>query len=75
MNFLVLRTLADIPRRCAGSHTAPGSRQEVSPAAFGHRLGQQSAAQTFATDGHLWPDRDDETRDAVDYVRPGIAGA
>jgi integrase len=33
-----------------------------------HRLGHQSATETLDTYGHLWPDSDDETRDAVDQV-------
>ena len=32
------------------------------------RLGHQSAMETLDTYGHLWPDSDDETRDAVDQV-------
>jgi integrase len=32
------------------------------------RLGHQSAMETLDTYGHLWPDSDDETRDAVDLV-------
>jgi integrase len=32
------------------------------------RLGHQSAMETLDTYGHLWPDRDDETREAVDLV-------
>ncbi|HTT91629.1 MAG TPA: site-specific integrase [Acidimicrobiales bacterium] len=32
------------------------------------RLGHQSAVETLDTYGHLWPDSDDETRDAVDRV-------
>ena len=30
------------------------------------RLGHESAMVTLDTYGHLWPDSDDETRDAVD---------
>jgi hypothetical protein len=33
------------------------------------RLGQQSAVETLDTYGHLWPDSDEDTRDAVDSVR------
>jgi integrase len=32
------------------------------------RLGHQSAMETLDTYGHLWPDSDDETREAVDHV-------
>jgi integrase len=32
------------------------------------RLGHQSAMETLDTYGHLWPDSEDETRDAVDHV-------
>ena len=32
------------------------------------RLGHQSAMETLDTYSHLWPDSDDETRDAVDLV-------
>lgn len=32
------------------------------------RLGHQSAMETLDTYGHLWPDSDDETRNAVDLV-------
>ena len=43
------------------------------------RLGHQSAMETLDTYSHLWPDSDDETRDAVDSVLtaalPGAAGA
>jgi integrase len=39
------------------------------------RLGHQSAMETLDTYGHLWPDSDEETRDAVDYVLGGIAAA
>jgi integrase len=37
------------------------------------RLGHQSAMETLDTYGHLWPDSDDETRDAVDKVLAGVA--
>ena len=37
------------------------------------RLGHQSAVETLDTYGHLWPDSDDETRDAVDHVLVGLA--
>lgn len=37
------------------------------------RLGHQSAVETLDTYGHLWPDSDDETRDAVDHVLAGIS--
>jgi integrase len=36
------------------------------------RLGHQSAMETLDTYGHLWPDSDDETRNAVDYVLAGL---
>ena len=36
------------------------------------RLGHQSAMETLDTYGHLWPDSDDETRAAVDYVLAGV---
>jgi integrase len=39
------------------------------------RLGHQSAVETLDTYGHLWPDGDDETRQAVDHVLAGMAGA
>jgi integrase len=39
------------------------------------RLGHQSAMETLDTYGHLWPDSDDETRDAVDHVLVGVAQA
>ena len=39
------------------------------------RLGHQSAMETLDTYGHLWPDSDDETRNAVDLVLGGIAKA
>jgi integrase len=32
------------------------------------RLGHQSAMETLDTYGHLWPDGDDETRDAVESI-------
>lgn len=32
------------------------------------RLGHRSAMETLDTYGHLWPDSDDETRNAVDHV-------
>ncbi len=32
------------------------------------RLGHQSAMETLDTYGHLWPDSDDETRNAIDHV-------
>lgn len=35
------------------------------------RLGHQSAMETLDTYGHLWPDSDDETRDAVEFVLGG----
>jgi integrase len=37
------------------------------------RLGHQSAMETLDTYGHLWPDSDDETRNAVDLVLAGVA--
>jgi len=37
------------------------------------RLGHQSAMETLDTYGHLWPDSDDETRDAVEYVLGGVS--
>ncbi|MGP0029620.1 MAG: tyrosine-type recombinase/integrase [Acidimicrobiales bacterium] len=36
------------------------------------RLGHESAMQTLDTYGHLWPDSDDETRNAVDNVFSGL---
>jgi integrase len=39
------------------------------------RLGHQSATETLDTYGHLWPDSDDETRNAVDLVLAGVARA
>ena len=39
------------------------------------RLGHQSAMETLDTYGHLWPDSDDETRDAVDHVLAGLTSA
>jgi integrase len=39
------------------------------------RLGHQSAMETLDTYGHLWPDSDDETRDAVDQVLAGSIAA
>ena len=36
------------------------------------RLGHQSAMETLDTYGHLWPDSDDETRQAVDHVLSGL---
>jgi integrase len=36
------------------------------------RLGHQSAMETLDTYGHLWPDSDDETRNAVDDVLAGL---
>jgi integrase len=39
------------------------------------RLGHQSAMETLDTYGHLWPDSDDETRNAVDDVLTGLARA
>jgi hypothetical protein len=35
-------------------------------------LGHQSAMETLDTYGHLWPDSDDETRNAVDDVLAGL---
>nr|MBA2752202.1 site-specific integrase [Actinomycetota bacterium] len=37
------------------------------------RLGHQSATETLDIYGHLWPDSDDETRNAVDHVLAGLA--
>jgi integrase len=37
------------------------------------RLGHQSAVETLDTYSHLWPDSDDETRDAVESVLSSIA--
>jgi integrase len=37
------------------------------------RLGHQSAMETLDTYGHLWPDSDDETRNAVDLVLAGVS--
>ncbi len=34
------------------------------------RLGHQSAMETLDTYGHLWPDGEDETRNAVDMSSP-----
>lgn len=39
------------------------------------RLGHQSAIETLDTYGHLWPDSDDETRNAVDHVLAGVTVA
>ncbi len=36
------------------------------------RLGHQSAMETLDTYGHLWPDSEDETRNAVDGVLAGV---
>ena len=35
-------------------------------------LGHQSAMKTLGTYGHLWPDSEDETRNAVDDVLAGV---
>jgi integrase len=37
------------------------------------RLGHASAVETLNTYGHLWPDADDRTRDAVDAVLRNVA--
>lgn len=37
------------------------------------RLGHQSAVETLDTYGHLWPNGDDETREAVDQVLGDVA--
>jgi len=39
------------------------------------RLGHQSAVETLDTYGHLWPDSDDETRNAVDSVLGRLSAA
>ena len=39
------------------------------------RLGHHSAMETLDTYGHLWPDSDDETRNAVDQVLVGMTAA
>jgi len=39
------------------------------------RLGHQSAMETLDTYGHLWPDSEDETRNAVDQVLAGVTVA
>lgn len=39
------------------------------------RLGHQSATETLDTYGHLWPDSEDETRNAVDLVLGGLTVA
>lgn len=39
------------------------------------RLGHQSATETLDTYGNLWPDSDDESRNAVDLVLAGVATA
>jgi integrase len=39
------------------------------------RLGHQSAMETLDTYGHLWPDSDDETCDAVDLVLGSLSAA
>jgi integrase len=36
------------------------------------RLGHESAIQTLDIYGHLWPDSEDETRNAVDNVFGGL---
>jgi len=39
-----------------------------------NRLGHASAMETLDTYGHLWPDSEDATRDAVDSVLGNLAG-
>ena len=39
------------------------------------RLGHQSAMETLDTYGHLWPDSEEETRNAVDLVLGGLTVA
>ena len=39
------------------------------------RLGHHSAMETLDTYGHLWPDSEDETRNAVDLVLGGVIRA
>ncbi|MCA1705646.1 MAG: tyrosine-type recombinase/integrase, partial [Actinobacteria bacterium] len=39
------------------------------------RLGHQPAVETLDIYGHLWPDSDDETRNAVDHVLGGVTVA
>ncbi len=43
--------------------------------AIQRRLGHQSAMETLDTYGHLWPDSEDETRDAVDHVLASLVAA
>jgi integrase len=38
------------------------------------RLGHKSATETLDTYGHLWPDSDEETREAVDHVLSTLHG-
>ncbi len=39
------------------------------------RLGHLSAMETLDTYGHLWPDSEEETRNAVDLVLGGMTAA
>jgi integrase len=49
-------------------YASPLIAKGCSVKAIHKRLGHQSAKETLDTYGHLWPDSDDETRDAVDLV-------
>ncbi|MDQ2728689.1 MAG: site-specific integrase [Actinomycetota bacterium] len=64
-------TFHDLRHFYASLLIAPG----CSVKAVQKRLGHQSAMETLDTYGHLWPDSDDETRDAVDYVLAGPTAA
>jgi len=48
-------------------------RRGCSVKAVQKRLGHQSAVETLDTYSHLWPDSDDETRNAVDSVLKSLA--
>ena len=48
-------------------------RQEKRVKSVQNRLGHQSAVETLDTYSHLWPDSDEETRDAVDSVLRDLA--
>lgn len=62
-------TFHDLRHFCASMLIAHG----CSVKAVQSRLGHQSAVETLDTYSHLWPDSDDETRDAVYLVLGRVA--
>ena len=62
------------PSTTSGTSTPPCIAKGSSVKTVQRRPVHQSAMESLDTYGHPWPDSEDETREAVDGVLPGVTG-